>query len=118
MLMNLPYELELEKMRALTSQVENSTRIKPQAFRAGRWAFGPEMVKAHIVCAYRIDSSVTPMTFSKEGSSYESSETEPYWLPQRNDYTQCNGNILLEIPVTVGFNRWPFEFWQRVHLRL
>ena len=116
MLKNLPYELQVKKLLKLTSQIENSFEIKPRAFRAGRWAAGPETFKALIACGYRVDSSVIPMTYLEESSSYEDAETEPYWLEKKSVNDQYD-DALIEIPVTVGFNRWPFNFWLRVHSR-
>lgn len=120
MLINLAYESQVAKLITLADQIEKAFDIRPQSFRAGRWGLGPETIDALIACGYRIDSSVTPMiSWENEGDGpvYRNVETDPYWFPTKNVRTQTSHNIL-EVPVTIGFNRWPFKFWQKIYLGL
>ena len=117
MLLNLPYELQKEKLLTLTDQIEKAFGTKPQSFRAGRWGLGKETIDAIIACDYQVDSSVTPMmswTSYGDGPEYREARTEPYWLSiennQRNEY---GPHSILEVPVSIGFNRWPFELCQK-----
>jgi len=122
MLLNLPYELQKEKLKTLTDQIKKAFGIRPQSFRAGRWGLGSETIDALIACGYRVDSSVTPMTSWSDygdGPEYNEVRIEPYWMPSESDRMDENGrHFILEVPVSIGFNRWPFEFWQNIHLLL
>lgn len=122
MMKNLPYDLQVAKLRVLTDKIDGAFGIRPRSFRAGRWGLGSETVKALISCGYRIDSSVTPtMSWSNDGDGpeYLDVRMEPYWLSVDNDVkNRDDNNSILEVPVSIGFNRQPFEFWQRVSLQL
>ncbi len=122
MLKNLPFELQMEKLIVLTDKIESFLGIRPQTFRAGRWGLGPETIRALIACNYLVDSSVTP-TISwvncGDGPEYRETNTEQYWLSAEGD--RCgkdNHSSILELPATIGFNRWPFAFWQKIYLIL
>ena len=122
MLKNLPYELQLEKLNALTGKIRCAFGRQPRSFRAGRWGLGGETVNALIGAGYLVESSVTPMMSwvdSGDGPDYPDSRTEPYWLPAEWDAPGADrGRRILEFPATIGFNRWPFDFWQGVYARL
>jgi len=117
MLPNLPYELQLAKLRVLTEKIERGFNIKPQSFRAGRWGVGPETVDALLECRYKVDTSVTPTISWKDdgdGPIYKDVLTEPYLLPTTGQAVDTSSSII-EIPATIGFNRWPFEFWNKIY---
>lgn len=118
MLMNLPYELQVEKLGRLTDQIEKVFGMRPQAFRAGRWALGAETVEALVACGYGIDTSVTPLMSWEDGPTYRNGETEAYWLAREHSRVESIPRTILEIPATVGFNRWPFEFWEKFYRQL
>lgn len=119
MLLNLPYELQKEKLIALTDQIKKAFGIRPQSFRAGRWGLGSETIDALIACGYRVDSSVTPMMSWSDygdGPEYNDVRIEPYWMPSESDRMNENGrHFILEVPVSIGFNRWPFKFWKTIY---
>jgi hypothetical protein len=119
MLKNLPYDLQAAKLRALTDKIGAVFGRRPSSFRAGRWALGPDTVKALAACDYLADCSVTPTVswVKYEGAEYLNAVTEPYWLSPDGASGQLPGSIL-EVPATIGFNRWPFEFYQNVELQL
>jgi len=122
MLLNLPYELQKEKLIALTDQIKKAFGIRPQSFRAGRWGLGSETIDALIACDYRVDSSVTPMMSWSDygdGPKFQGVGIEPYRLPYESDRMNKNDcHFILEVPLSIGFNRWPFEFWQKIFLGL
>jgi hypothetical protein len=122
MLNNLPIDLQLEKLNVLTDEIQNTLGRKPKSFRAGRYGLGSETIKALIRCGYLVDSSVTPtMSWVSygEGPTYMDAKTEPYWISVEGDEQDKDFyNSILEIPATIGFNRWPFEFCQKIFCRL
>jgi hypothetical protein len=119
MLKNLPYELQTAKLNVLTDKIGTAFGRRPASFRAGRWALGPDTVKALAACDYLTDCSVTPTVswVQYEGAEYMNTMTEPYWLSPGG----TSGRIaypILEVPATIGFNRWPFEFYHHVEMQL
>jgi len=116
MMKNLDYPLQVGKLQALTDKIETVFNAKPMSFRAGRWGLGADTVKALITCGYTVDCSVTPtMSWlnSGDGSVYLDAENNPHWLMSGTDPTGSDGGRILEVPVSIGFNRWPFDRWQR-----
>ncbi len=122
MLKNLPYELQTAKLKVLTDKIESSFGIKPQSFRAGRWGLGPDTVEALIECGYVVDSSVTPTVSWAEcgdGPEYPEVKIAPYWMSvDGSGWGKDNNSSILEVPATIGFNRWPFDYWQKLYLQL
>lgn len=120
MLKNLPYELQAAKLSTLTEKITGVFGRPPRSFRAGRWALGRDTVKALMRHHYLTDCSVTPTVswlHHGEGSAYENPVTEPYWLDPEGQNRQDTASIL-EVPATIGFNRWPFELFSRIHAGL
>lgn len=115
MLKNLPAELQLAKLRSLTAALEGAFELTPTAFRAGRYGFGRDTVAALLCCDYRVDSSVSPFTNWEavdDGPSFVGAPIAPYRLaPDRDIRQPAADGKLLEIPLSYGFNRTPFSFW-------
>ncbi len=118
MLKNLPYELQEAKLNVLTDKLADILGERPRSFRAGRWGLGPDTVKALASCNYLVDSSVTPTISWKhdgDGPEYPEARTAPYWISSDGHECRDNHGYILEVPATIGFNRWPFELWQKVY---
>lgn len=118
MLSNLPAGLQLAKLECLTDTLRRGLGVEPAVFRAGRYALGPETVTALIRCGYQVDSSVTPFVSWEafdEGPSFHGAPQDPYRLEGGSDVRVPHpGGALLEIPMSVGFNRAPFAVWSRI----
>ena len=117
MLKNLPQALQQAKLQSLSEKIEGEFGAKPQSFRAGRWGLGPETIDVLLNCGFIVDTSVTPtISWADEGNGPVYNETlkEPYFLSPV-DREKNNHKHILEIPATIGFNRWPFEFWNKVY---
>jgi hypothetical protein len=115
MMVNLPSELQLKKISYLTKYIEENLGTRPICFRAGRFGLGKETVKALIDCGYLVDSSVTPFTSWEcyEGPSFLNAPFSPYYIDNENIVTKTiREQQILEVPITIGYNRWPFERWQ------
>jgi hypothetical protein len=115
MLSNLPAELQLAKVQRLTATLEETFDLRPTAFRAGRYGFGRETVAALLRCGYRADSSVSPFINLKpvdDGPTFVGAPMVPYRLaPDRDVREPAPDGKLVEIPLSYGFNRGPFGFW-------
>lgn len=116
MLNNLPADLQLAKLRRLTAALEEAFGVTPRAFRAGRYGLGRDTVAALLRCGYRVDSSVTPFTSwktSDDGPTFVGAPFVPYCLAADREVTQpAPEGDLLEIPLSYGFSRGPFGFWE------
>jgi hypothetical protein len=115
MLSNLPAELQLAKVQRLTAVLEDTFDLRPTAFRAGRYGFGRETVAALLRCGYRTDSSVSPFISLRgvdDGPTFVGAPMVPYRLaPDRDVREPAPDGKLVEIPLSYGFNRGPFGFW-------
>lgn len=118
MLCNLPGVLQREKLLRLTDAVTAvRSGAPPVSFRAGRWGFGRETAAALIDCGYHVDSSVTPFTSWAEyqGPSFDGAPTHMYALGASYEVTRPDpAGPIVEVPLTVGFNRRPFPTWGRI----
>lgn len=115
MLKNLSAELQLAKLQHLTAALEAAFEFTPTAFRAGRYGFGRDTVAALLRCGYRIDSSVAPSLNLKavdDGPSFVRAPIVPYRVaPDRDVRLPAPNGALMEIPMSYGFSRTPFSFW-------
>lgn len=114
MLKNLPAELQLAKLERLTRALEQAFELTPGSFRAGRYGLGPETVGALLCCGYRVDSSVSPFINLQpydDGPNFVGAPFVPYRLAPGRDVREPAPDGLLEIPLSYGFNRGPFDFW-------
>jgi hypothetical protein len=115
MLKNLPADLQLAKLRRLTSTLEQAFDRAPRVFRAGRFGVGPGTVAALVRCGYRVDSSVTPFwnwEWLDDGPSFVGAPLDAYRLSPEDDVRRpAPDGELLEIPLSYGFSRGPFSFW-------
>jgi hypothetical protein len=115
MLKNLPADLQLAKLRRLTAVLEEAFDVTPRAFRTGRYGLGRETVGALLGCGYRVDSSVTPFISWQrvdDGPTFVGAPLEAYPLaPDRDVRQPAPDGELLEIPLSHGFSRGPFPFW-------
>jgi len=112
MIGNLPYDVQARKIRALTGQIEKRFGTKPKCFRAGRFGLGKETVGSLIDHGYLVDTSVTPFTSWEcyEGPSFLKSPFRPFLLDKDGNMTTCaDAQKIIEVPITIGYNRWPFE---------
>ncbi|HEY3219877.1 MAG TPA: hypothetical protein VGJ80_04030 [Gemmatimonadales bacterium] len=115
MVKNLPAELQLAKLRELTAALQQAFGRAPQSFRAGRYGIGPDTVASLVACGYSSDSSVSPfMNLERmdDGPSFVGAPITPYRLGPDRDVRQPDpGGPVLEIPLSYGFTRNPFGFW-------
>lgn len=106
-LCNLPAELQREKLTRLTELIEKNFGHRPTSFRAGR--YGLDQVGFAILAdlGYVVDSSVIPFTdySSQHGPDFSRAPYMPYYPARNNLRETSDRGDLLEVPVTVGFNR-------------
>lgn len=112
---NLPAALQLAKIQQLTATLEDAFGSRPRAFRAGRYGLGPETVSALLCCGYEVDSSVSPFIDLKtmdDGPNFIGAPLDVYRLGWGADPRRPNPKgELIEVPLSYGFSRTPFAFW-------
>jgi hypothetical protein len=117
-LKNLPDELIYSKIVYLTNKIQEEFNVNPTIFRAGRWGSGNNVLKALFLQGYKIDTSVTPFInwYHYEcGADFREYPYKPYFNAidtDRKEPEACSQNIL-ELPVSIGFNRVLFYKWSR-----
>ena len=111
---NLPIDQVEKKLDALLLLLNRRFGVKPNSFRTGRWGINREVLQLLVKKNIQIDSSMYPF-FKNEFFNCESTTRIPYWpdfLQPTDPGAQRN---LLEIPVTVGFNRKNFDLLNRIY---
>ncbi len=119
MLHNLPADLQRRKIEAVTHALTEAFDEAPTSFRAGRLGIGQAAVEALSDLGYIVESSVLPFSSLKEfdsGPDFRGAPDVPYrisgkGLPRVPD---PNGDMI-ELPLSVGYNRKNFELLSRVH---
>ena len=119
MMKNLPAELQLAKLRRLTTTLTDAFGSPPTAFRAGRFGLDRDTVPALASCGYQVDSSVTPFVSweaTDDGPSFVGAPLDAYRIGVRRDVTIPQpGGPLLEIPLTCGYTRFRSARWRTLH---
>ena len=115
MVKNLTAELQLAKIQTLTETLREAFGEAPTAFRAGRYGIGPDTISALVACGYRVDSSVSPYVSLEtvdDGPTFVGAPIVPYRVEPGRDVREAvpNGPIV-EMPLSFGFSRGPFRFW-------
>jgi hypothetical protein len=113
---NLSEPLQYEKVRRLSSAIEERVGIRPTSFRAGRYGFDWRTARVLDRLGYIADSSVIPFSdfSSQQGPCFEGVSWLPYYFQNRSRSEAIAGPGLLELPVSVGFNRNNFTCADRV----
>ena len=110
-LFTLPESLQREKITWLTDAIEDRFGRRPTSFRAGR--YGLDIVGARILTelGYLVDSSVIPFSdYSSEGGpNFRHAPNDPYFVGDTDLCSIQTDGELLEVPVTVGYNRMNFR---------
>jgi hypothetical protein len=113
MLCNLDIGLQRAKLASLTHAIEAAVGVRPTSFRAGRFGLGRETTQVLIEQGYRADSSVTPWVSWERmdaGPNYVGAPLGPYTLDGTTHPREAViGGQLIEVPVSSGYLRWPFN---------
>ena len=119
MLKNLAPALQLAKLERLTALLRKVIGAQPLVFRAGRYGLGRDTIPALIRCGYQIDSSVTPYVSWEafdDGPTFIGAPLDMYRLGGGSDVrTPEPDGELLELPMSIGYSRLPFDVWSGVH---
>lgn len=108
----IPYELQLEKMKNLTQAVGDLSGTAPRSHRAGRFGFDGRGLRVLEELGYAADTSVTPAWDWREpahngglrGPDFSRAPFEPYY-PDREDVSRPGSSSVLEVPVSCFISR-------------
>lgn len=110
-LCNLPEPLQRAKLAWLTERIEDRVGRRPTAFRAGR--YGLDIVGARVLeeLGYTVDSSVIPFTSyaDEDGPDFSDAPQTPYFVGGDDLKRPQTTGGLVELPVSIGYNRVHFE---------
>ncbi len=101
---NLPIEHTRAKLDALLEVLVKKVGAMPNAFRTGRWGVNGEILELLRQRRIGIDSSMYPC-FRNDFFDCERTPLEPYWPDFSEPQSMGAQRDVLEMPVTVGFNR-------------
>ncbi|MGQ8364665.1 WalW protein [Glaciecola sp. 1036] len=111
---NLPLHQVEEKLDLLIELLTTKFHSHPKSFRTGRWGISGDIMKLLFKKGFEIDSSVYPF-YENEYFSCQGAPVKPYW-PSFDDVLGAGvQRNLLEIPVSVGFNRASFGIANSVY---
>jgi peptidoglycan/xylan/chitin deacetylase (PgdA/CDA1 family) len=111
---NLPLGQVEQKLDALIELLNKQFGIIPNSFRTGRWGINGDILDLLEKRGFQVDSSMFPF-FRNEYFDCEQTPLEPYWPDYDNPMEKGAQRNLIEIPVTVGFNRKNYRFMRSVY---
>ena len=116
---NLPAEQQRAKLAQLTLDIERKFDRRPTSFRAGR--YGLDIVGARILeeLGYLVDSSVIAFSnLSQDGGpDFSQVPLAPYYIGGHDLCAPQATGRLLEVPVSVGYNRRSFDLVHAIRER-
>ncbi len=113
----LPEDLVRSKLETLTDSFVEAFGFRPFSYRAGRFGFDSTSARIIGELGYKIDTSVTPFSdWSKSfGPDFFFSPLRPYFIGGESVICENKRGDVLEVPISVGFNRVPFRFWSKIY---
>jgi hypothetical protein len=114
---NLHADLEAEKLRTLSATIYANLKVKPTAYKAGRYGIGASTPQALLDQGYRVDLSVVPTReyTGDGGPDFRAfNATTPFWIDKERK--------LLELPLTTSFtgmlSNWGHSFFHLTDSKL
>jgi len=111
---NLPIKSVTQKLDLLLTKISSEFNVDAKSFRTGRWGINGEILQLLHHKGIDIDSSVYPL-YKTKYFSCEKAPNKPYWPDLNNTNLIGNQRCILEIPVTVSFNRSNNQLSQKLH---
>jgi len=99
-------EVELGKMKSITTLFENKFNRKPTSFRAGRFSAGKNTIRCLEQLGYKVDTSVTPhMKWNDKTRAhavdYTDAYEQPYFIKSDSYLEKDENGKILEVPVSI-----------------
>lgn len=105
MMCSLTADENRAKLREIRRCLQDELAVRPKAFRAGRWGFGPTVAGPLADEGFEIDCSVAPFIdwSSIAGPDYSDAPHQPYRFHPNEPWHPNPEGSLLELPTTIGF---------------
>ncbi|HYT37499.1 MAG TPA: hypothetical protein VEL49_09995 [Ktedonobacteraceae bacterium] len=108
-LIDYPEDQMREKVKVLTSELEDTFEVTMVSHRAGRWSFNETYARILVDHGYRVDCSVTPHVSwasilgdpNGNGGTDFSRFPDTAYFVDLNDIRRPGGSPLLELPMTI-----------------
>ena len=113
-IINLPIDNVEQKLNLLISKISDEFNVEVKSFRSGRWGINGEILQLLHHKGIDIDSSIYPL-YKTKYFSCEKAPNKPYWPDFENPNFKGKQRDILEIPVTVSFNRSKNQLNQELH---
>lgn len=110
---NLPINQVADKLDRLTSKIRDTLGVSTRSFRTGRWGINGPIMGLLKSRGFTVDSSVYPLYQNKHFSCMDA-PLAPYWPNLASPNQLGQQRDIMELPVTVGFNRKNFDFWRTI----
>jgi hypothetical protein len=91
----LPAALLRDKLASLVDQVQGSFKLRPRAFRMGRFDWGQQLMALLSEFGLEVDSSLAPLSTTSSNPEDFLTPADPFWLPHPAEAP------LLEVPLTL-----------------
>ena len=111
---NLPISQVEEKLDSLVEILVKQLNIIPNSFRTGRWGIDGRILKLLVKKGFKVDSSMYPL-YKNAYFNNEKARNVPYWPDYNNPIDQGPQRNIVELPVTVGFNRSSYSTMLNIH---
>ncbi|MBM3243044.1 MAG: hypothetical protein FJZ16_06255 [Candidatus Omnitrophica bacterium] len=114
----LNQELQEKKLRTLIEVIQENFGIKPLSYRGGCWQISEVTLIVLERLGFLVDTSVVPLWKWDKNTiiSYSNAPRYPYF-PSRTDICQPGESTVLEVPVTVTFNKVVPRFLELLIIR-
>ena len=113
-LVNLPAEQLEAKLDALIGKLVEEFGVLPKSFRSGRWGVDGKVLQQLRASGIQTDSSVYPF-YQNEFFSCQGAPLDSYWPDLNDPLAEGAQRDILELPVSVGFNRSNFARSEKVY---
>ena len=113
-IVNLPVSQVEEKLDTLIELLNKNFGVMPNAFRSGRWGINGEVLNLLEKKGFQVDSSMYPF-YKNKYFNCEQTTLTPYWPDYNKPVLKDSQRNMIEIPVTVGFNRKDFSTMLKIY---
>lgn len=116
MLLNLPMNLQFEKINSLNQVIEKNFGFFPRCFRAGRWGFNNLTADCLAQSNIKFDTSILAFQDWRdyEGPDYSNISPREFKMVGKSSYKESHEYSITEVPASAGFSISSFRFCNKM----
>ncbi len=116
---SLPAGIQKAKFDNLHNAISDTLKSEPKSYRGGKYSFDAHMLRMLEEKRYMLDTSVTPFNnwSTIGGPDFTDCITRPYF-PSKTDVLKEGDSAVLEVPVSIDFDRDIPDRLKKLILRL